>query len=115
MAKKKCTKCGEVKPFGEFVKRKDGKDGLRGRRCKSCYAETARAYYSKNREKETRSMGQLAGKIEDVWDELRKDHIEVERAKELFNGAGKIIGSFKARLEYKKLVGDKKKIAYLDK
>jgi len=50
-----------------------------------------------------RGIKALAKKVEDVWDDLRKGHIEVVRAKELFNGAGKIINSLKVQLEYKQI------------
>ena len=50
-----------------------------------------------------RGIKALAKKVEDVWDELRKGHIEVGRAKELFNGAGKVINCKKIELEYKQV------------
>lgn len=43
---KKCSKCGEVKPFEAFSKMAASKDGLQFR-CKACNA----AYHSANREK----------------------------------------------------------------
>jgi len=43
METKKCSKCGEIKPVGEFSKRKDSKDGLRGR-CKECELAYHREY-----------------------------------------------------------------------
>lgn len=64
-------------------------------------------------DKEKRNMEALAEKTEDVWDNLQKGHIETNRAKELFNGAGKIINTFKVRLEYHKLRKEKPEIKYL--
>ena len=43
---KKCSKCGELKPFSEFHKKKNTKDGLR-LECKKCMKE----YYENNKEK----------------------------------------------------------------
>lgn len=50
-----------------------------------------------------RGIKLLAKKIEDVWDNLLLGHIEIPRAKELFNGAGKIISAKKVELEYEQL------------
>jgi hypothetical protein len=57
---KKCNKCGEEKPLGEFVKNKNSKDGL-ANKCKLCYKEynllnkdknslKMKEYYSLNRD-----------------------------------------------------------------
>jgi len=53
--------------------------------------------------KTKRGIKALARKVEDVWDDLRKGHVEIPRAKELFNGAGKIINAKKIELEYKQI------------
>jgi phage terminase large subunit-like protein len=61
---KKCTKCKEVKPKGEFYKNKSTKDGLQGA-CKACYSayheanrpailEKQKAYHEANPEKEAK-------------------------------------------------------------
>jgi 5-methylcytosine-specific restriction endonuclease McrA len=47
---KRCTKCGETKPFTEFWKDKRGKNGLSAR-CKSCKGTQNRAYAANNRDK----------------------------------------------------------------
>ncbi len=47
ISKKRCTKCGLVKPLEEFVKDVRNKDG-RGSRCKDCEAERQRLYFKKN-------------------------------------------------------------------
>ena len=47
---KKCTKCGETKPFSEFNRHSSGKYGLRPR-CKKCLAALRIVYYAANREK----------------------------------------------------------------
>ena len=43
---KKCSNCGELKPFSEFYKDKCSKDGLKSQ-CKKC----AKEYYENNKEK----------------------------------------------------------------
>jgi len=43
---KKCSKCGELKPFSEFHKKKNTKDGLQSQ-CKMCNKK----YYENNKEK----------------------------------------------------------------
>ena len=43
---KKCSNCGELKPFSEFSKDKCSKDGLQSN-CKKCRKE----YYENNKEK----------------------------------------------------------------
>ena len=44
MDEKRCSKCGEIKPFSEFNKQKDHKYGLSAH-CKKCISE----YYKKYR------------------------------------------------------------------
>ena len=51
MDAKRCTKCGEMKPLGDFYKEKTGRDGVRSD-CKACFAVRAKARYTKNRERE---------------------------------------------------------------
>lgn len=46
---KKCSKCNEVKPYEEFQRRKDSKDGYRSQ-CKECFNNHQRNYYNKNKE-----------------------------------------------------------------
>lgn len=53
--------------------------------------------------KKKRNMKALAEKAEDVLDDLRKGHVEIPRAKEYFNGTGKIISAHKLLLEYEKI------------
>lgn len=52
---------------------------------------------------EKRSIKKLAEKAEDVLYELRKGEIEIPRAKEFFNGVGKIMTAHKILLEYQKV------------
>ena len=47
---KKCTKCGEVKNFSEFHKKKGGKNGLDSN-CKTCRKEIAKEYRKTNADK----------------------------------------------------------------
>jgi len=50
MDKKKCTKCGEVKPLSEFKNRKGSKDGKRAD-CRMCLGSKRKEYYENNRER----------------------------------------------------------------
>ena len=47
---KQCLKCGVVKPFADFHKRKDKNDGLQTT-CKNCGREYRKANREANREK----------------------------------------------------------------
>lgn len=49
MELKRCSKCEEQRPLGDFNKDKAKKDGLRGY-CKPCDREKARRWYIENRE-----------------------------------------------------------------
>jgi hypothetical protein len=49
MEGKTCTKCGEWKPFKEYYKRKDRKDGFRSE-CKVCHIAGKSKYYEANKE-----------------------------------------------------------------
>lgn len=49
METKKCSKCGEVKPVGEFYRNKTSKDGF-CRYCKICDLKTSNERHFKNRE-----------------------------------------------------------------
>jgi len=46
---KKCSKCGEIKPFEEFYKDKSHKDGYRSI-CKKCIKENNKKWYEENKE-----------------------------------------------------------------
>ena len=46
---KRCNKCRQWKPEGEFHKRRKSKDGLRWQ-CKKCLNEATRKYYKKEGE-----------------------------------------------------------------
>jgi hypothetical protein len=49
MERKRCSKCGQVKPLSEFYKCKGGVGGVRGD-CKECFSVRAKDWYGKNRE-----------------------------------------------------------------
>ncbi len=49
-ATKRCGRCGETKPTGEFHRRRRSKDGLQGN-CKQCNCETRREWQRANRER----------------------------------------------------------------
>lgn len=46
---KRCSKCGEVKPVGEFYKNRTGRDGLQ-HYCKICGLEKYKKYYEENKD-----------------------------------------------------------------
>ena len=46
---KRCSKCGQVKPLGEFRPRADRADGRRSA-CRECARQRDRSYYAANRE-----------------------------------------------------------------
>jgi hypothetical protein len=50
MESKICRKCGETKPFSDFHKDRNSKDGLQSR-CKPCGCAASRAYQARNAEK----------------------------------------------------------------
>jgi hypothetical protein len=50
-SKKKCSKCGEVKPLTEFYRRHEARDGLRSDCC-SCVKVRQRQYHEENRERD---------------------------------------------------------------
>lgn len=47
---KKCTACGEHKPFSEFYKNKGGKFGLFAK-CKPCFLKITKAWHDANKER----------------------------------------------------------------
>ena len=56
----------------------------------------------------------LRKKLSEIFCELRKGHIELPRAAELNNTAGKILSTIKVELAKAALCGEKPKIAFLD-
>lgn len=45
---KRCSRCGQVKPIGDFYRDKTSKDGL-ANWCKECHKEVRKEYYAKHR------------------------------------------------------------------
>ena len=83
---KTCSKCGEIKPFGEFGKRTRSKNGLCSR-CKICRAAEMKKYFQENKEKKAeydKKYGQEHKEERMVhrkkYEEKRKEEI-VTRAK----------------------------------
>ena len=68
---KKCTKCGIVKPFECFYKRKNSKDGLRYE-CKLCDKE----YYDKNKEHSKEWNKEYYDKNKEYYKEYREKNKE---------------------------------------
>lgn len=64
---KKCTKCGVNKPFGEFCKRNNSKDGLTGQ-CKDCLNRKHQKYRDRNREDVRKSSRE--------WGRRNSEHVK---------------------------------------
>lgn len=81
---KKCSKCGEVKPFDEFYKRARSKDGLFPH-CKACDIEKSKSYYAANKSKSTARNAAYyhanSGKITAQKKDYRARNAEENRAK----------------------------------
>lgn len=74
MSFKRCSDCGEVKPFDEFPNNKGKKDGKRTH-CKSCHNARNAAWRDANPEKEAasqrrRNLRNKYGLTVEQWDEM---------------------------------------------
>jgi len=82
MDSKACTKCGAVKPLGEFSKDKRKKDGVQVY-CKKCSCEIAREYRKNNPEKRSESRKKYEEKnkekIKQAGKKYRQKHPEKRR------------------------------------
>lgn len=56
----------------------------------------------------------LRKEVTNVFNELRSGQIELGHAKELFNGAGKIMNLAKLQMEYNSQMKNQRKIPWLD-
>jgi hypothetical protein len=52
--------------------------------------------------------------LESLFFEIKNDKIELKKAKELNNTAGKMLKNMTAKLDYNHLIEDKTKIEYFD-
>lgn len=81
---KECTGCGVTKPFTEYYKHKDGKDGLRPK-CKQCAADYGKKYREENREECLRRTKNWTDKnkeyVLDYQKKWYRDNFEHERLK----------------------------------
>ena len=73
MSKKECTKCGEVKPFGDYGNHRNGKHGLQPA-CKACTAKSMAAYRAANREAIIQSKRKWNGANREVLAERSKEY-----------------------------------------
>jgi hypothetical protein len=73
---KKCTKCGELKPFSEFHKDKCSKDGLKSQ-CKKCMKE----YYENNKEKINKQQKEYRENNKEKILEYQKEYYENNKEK----------------------------------
>ncbi len=84
---KTCTCCGLEKPFSDFNKKKQKKDGL-SPWCKSCASSKTREYYSKNKDKVSKASSIYYFKNKEVrdsymieWRKNNKDKMQAISAK----------------------------------
>jgi len=61
-----------------------------------------------------RNVKDLRNELIDVFDELKRDNIDVVKAKELNNSAGKILTSVKVQLAYNQFLDRKQEIDFLE-
>ena len=84
METKKCTKCGEVKPLGEYFKSKRYKDGFYGH-CKQCHNKAAERYRKANPEKvkeaDKKHRENNREKVREQWKKWRENNREKIKAK----------------------------------
>lgn len=60
------------------------------------------------------NINQLREQLSTVFEDLKNDKIPFEKAKELNNSAGKIIGTLKCEIAYQALRGTCDKIKFLE-
>lgn len=79
MSTKRCTKCGDTKPFAAFSRSKKGdRNGLHSR-CRVCRSQESLAWYTKNREQ---------GKVNRVrWGNENREYVRAE-ARDYMRGLG---------------------------
>lgn len=70
---KSCTKCKEIKPFSEFNKNKNTKDGLQ-HYCNQCKKVINKERYLYDREKQITKVREWQSKNKDKTTEYRKKH-----------------------------------------
>ena len=83
---KRCSKCGQVKPIGDFNKCKMASDGLQ-RYCKQCKKDVRKEYYKNHRENELKNNAEWRSNNKEKckalhaeWNILNKDKISMQRA-----------------------------------
>jgi len=98
MKEKRCSKCGEVKPVGQFIKYKKNRDGHRGQ-CKECGNKARRDQRRENPDKQQEiERKHYANRSEETWAKVKKT-IKVwrENNAERLKESGRI-----ARIKYQK-------------
>ena len=63
---KRCSKCGQVKPIGDFNKCKMASDGLQ-RYCKQCQKAVRKEYYQNHRENELKKIAEWRSNNKEKW------------------------------------------------
>jgi hypothetical protein len=67
---KACTKCGEIKPVGEFHRRTRSRDGLTPQ-CKACAHQRSLADYGANRDRRRQAQ--------ERWRADNREHVQAKR------------------------------------
>ena len=75
---KTCSKCKETKPFSEFTKAQQNKDGYYGQ-CKACWKAYGKAYEKINKEKLTKKRRENSKKPENI--KRRKAYYKTNKEK----------------------------------
>jgi hypothetical protein len=77
---KRCTKCGELKPFTAFHKEPNRDDGMRGE-CKACRSDYCKANRDRRREAVRRFLAKNPGKASAytaAWNSKHKDQVKTQ-------------------------------------
>jgi hypothetical protein len=86
ITKKKCTKCGEIKPLESFSKQKNGKYGKKSN-CRECVAAINRDYHQRNknriaeqqRDYRQRNSNHIAVRMRNNYQKNKSRHAEYGR------------------------------------
>lgn len=60
-----------------------------------------------------KNISDLSNELQQIFEQLKNDSIDIKKASELNNTAGKIISVYKTQLSYAALRGDKPDIKFL--
>lgn len=61
-----------------------------------------------------KNISELRKEMIDVFNDVKSDRIDLKKAKELTNAAGKVINSVKVQITYNQIMDRKEKIDFLE-